>query len=96
MEWRKSPKIGMAIILVICVILYWFIMTPLDSYPPSPPVAQMVADPQYTKEMARQELAESENVFGNTMEESIVSKFYPAIPVPTNVQLKLRNVRPHS
>ncbi len=99
MEWNKSPKIGIALLLGICGLLYWFAMSSDSSpheYMHMAPVAQMVAGPQYTKEMARHELAESASVFGNTMEESVVSKFYPPLPVPTEMQLKLRNVRPHS
>lgn len=99
MEWHKSPKIGVGIILLICFILYWFIMIPAESSPyeymNKVPVSHMAAGSHLVKETARQEFAQSESVFGNTMEEVTVNKYYPPVPIPSEMQFKLRNVTPH-
>lgn len=99
-DWMKSPKMGIGMFVLIVSLLYVFAMIPVESSSPHEymnraPVSQMVAGASRQKEMARQDFAESARVIGNTFEDSVVSKYFPPAPIPTDMAYKLRNVTPY-
>jgi hypothetical protein len=100
--WMKTPKMGIGILLLIGGLLYLFAMVPINSPASTSPYTymnrtpSMEAETSRSNEMARRELAETQSVFGNTYEESVVTKYFPPVPVPSYITDKLRNVMPHS